>query len=370
MGDRARQAAVLALGRGRTGTMSGTSTRASARPPAAPCRPAPSVESVESDRARRARRPRSAGHRPPAASGGTPGGSRTCSAGLAAPDARDHQPAAHRHGLERAVAALRRPPAHPHRRTSRAIRPRWRGISPAWADAYRVRPGRGVRPVSPDGARRDASRCWTPHEILRDCRRARDRGRGRRRPRHIGGERVPAALDRDSRHSASGCSSFDGRPSAVPLEAAGTGRWAVDAPRASDGTSRWWTSAPGTSASLTGATRKPGGGALKAPMPGLVVRVQVELGQAVARGTARGGARGHEDGKRAQGPAGPSVISAVRVEPGQAVEKGRSWWNSAPRRLDPLGDGRLSCESVSVWPRVQFDQARGCRIHEDVYRHA
>ncbi len=61
---------------------------------------------------------------------------------------------------------------------------------------------------------------------------------------------------------------------------------------------------------------------LKAPMPGLVVRVQVEAGQAVAAGA---GvivleAMKMENELRA---AGQGVVRAVRVRPGEAVEKGQ-----------------------------------------------
>lgn len=70
------------------------------------------------------------------------------------------------------------------------------------------------------------------------------------------------------------------------------------------------------------ATASAGGGVLKAPMPGLVVRIQVEPGAAVQAGA---GvlvleAMKMENELRA---AGPGVVRAVRVQPGQAVEKGQ-----------------------------------------------
>ncbi|HEU4648348.1 MAG TPA: biotin/lipoyl-containing protein [Gemmatimonadales bacterium] len=69
-------------------------------------------------------------------------------------------------------------------------------------------------------------------------------------------------------------------------------------------------------------TASAGSGVLKAPMPGLVVRIQVEPGAAVQSGT---GvlvleAMKMENELRA---AGPGVVRAVRVQPGQAVEKGQ-----------------------------------------------
>jgi pyruvate carboxylase subunit B len=75
--------------------------------------------------------------------------------------------------------------------------------------------------------------------------------------------------------------------------------------------------------SLTGTgEEKRGGGQLKAPMPGLVVRVDVMAGQVVAAGTGlvvleamkmQNELRAAADGR----------VSAVRVQAGQAVEKGQ-----------------------------------------------
>jgi pyruvate carboxylase subunit B len=74
--------------------------------------------------------------------------------------------------------------------------------------------------------------------------------------------------------------------------------------------------------SLTGrAGQAKGLGALKAPMPGLVVRVTVEAGQRVGPGTGLVvlEAMKMENELRAHAEA---VVQAVRVRPGQAVEKG------------------------------------------------
>ncbi len=73
---------------------------------------------------------------------------------------------------------------------------------------------------------------------------------------------------------------------------------------------------------LTGAGQgRRGGGTIRAPMPGLVVRVLVEPGQAVEEGTGVVvlEAMKMENELRA---AGPGVVRAVRVEAGMAVEKG------------------------------------------------
>jgi pyruvate carboxylase subunit B len=64
-----------------------------------------------------------------------------------------------------------------------------------------------------------------------------------------------------------------------------------------------------------------GPAALKAPMPGLVVRVLVESGQAIAagQGVVVLEAMKMENELKAQGP---GVVDLVQVKPGQAVEKG------------------------------------------------
>jgi biotin carboxyl carrier protein len=75
--------------------------------------------------------------------------------------------------------------------------------------------------------------------------------------------------------------------------------------------------------SLTGAgDRARGPASLKAPMPGLVVRVQVEVGQAVAAGAGVVvlEAMKMENELRA---AAAGVVRTVRVRTGEAVEKGQ-----------------------------------------------
>lgn len=65
----------------------------------------------------------------------------------------------------------------------------------------------------------------------------------------------------------------------------------------------------------------PSSGVVRAPMPGLVVRVEVALGDRVAPGTGLVvvEAMKMENELRA---AGAGVVAAVHVQPGQAVEKG------------------------------------------------
>lgn len=137
----------------------------------------------------------------------------------------------------------------------------------------------------------------------------------------IGGERVPAALT-PIPGSPVRLLQFGGRSLAVPIEAAGTGRWAVTIHgerrdvEVVDARTRHIRS-------LTGDARKAGGaGALRAPMPGLVVRVQVEVGQDVAGGTPVVVLEAMKMENQLK-TAGPVRITAVRVEPGQAVEKGQ-----------------------------------------------
>ena len=75
--------------------------------------------------------------------------------------------------------------------------------------------------------------------------------------------------------------------------------------------------------SLTGAgEEKRSGGQLKAPMPGLVVRVDVVVGQPVRAGAGMVvlEAMKMQNELRAQAE---GTVSVVRVQPGQAVEKGQ-----------------------------------------------
>ncbi len=115
---------------------------------------------------------------------------------------------------------------------------------------------------------------------------------------------------------------LDGRPESVAVEAMGGGRWAVI--RAGE---RWEVEVVDERTrhirSLAGtADQARAHAALKAPMPGLVIRVHVTPGQEVAAGAGMVvlEAMKMENELRAGGPA---TVRAVRVAPGEAVEKGQ-----------------------------------------------
>jgi biotin carboxyl carrier protein len=114
----------------------------------------------------------------------------------------------------------------------------------------------------------------------------------------------------------------DGRPRLLAVQPVARGRWLFGATgerrevEVVDERTRHIRSLTAQTAATTG------GGVLKAPMPGLVVRIQVEPGAAVQPGS---GvlvleAMKMENELRA---AAPGIVRAVRVQPGQAVEKGQ-----------------------------------------------
>ena len=73
---------------------------------------------------------------------------------------------------------------------------------------------------------------------------------------------------------------------------------------------------------LTGQTRAPAsGGVVKAPMPGLVVRVEVAAGQRVAMGAALVVVEAMKMENELRAPR-PGVVETIHVAAGQAVEKG------------------------------------------------
>ena len=75
--------------------------------------------------------------------------------------------------------------------------------------------------------------------------------------------------------------------------------------------------------SLTGGERaRSGAGEVKAPMPGLVVRMLVEPGQRVEAGTGLAVLEAMKMENQIKASAA-GVVLALRVEPGQAVEKGQ-----------------------------------------------
>jgi biotin carboxyl carrier protein len=115
---------------------------------------------------------------------------------------------------------------------------------------------------------------------------------------------------------------LDGRPLTLSVEALGRGRWAL-----TPAGERWEVEVLDERArhirTLTGAgDQRRLADVLKAPMPGLVIRVQVKPGDKVEAGTGLVvlEAMKMENELRA---AVPGVVKAVRVSPGEAVEKGQ-----------------------------------------------
>jgi biotin carboxyl carrier protein len=115
---------------------------------------------------------------------------------------------------------------------------------------------------------------------------------------------------------------LDGSSEALALEPDGGGRWALTRRgerfevEVLDERARHIRSLTG------GSERARGPAVLRAPMPGLVVRVQVEAGQSVAAGAGVVvlEAMKMENELRAGAAA---VVRLVRVRPGEAVEKGQ-----------------------------------------------
>jgi pyruvate carboxylase subunit B len=69
------------------------------------------------------------------------------------------------------------------------------------------------------------------------------------------------------------------------------------------------------------AARRPGAAVIRAPMPGLVVRVQVERGQRLEAGAGVVVLEAMKMENEISAP-GPGVVRKIHVAPGQAVEKG------------------------------------------------
>lgn len=115
---------------------------------------------------------------------------------------------------------------------------------------------------------------------------------------------------------------LDGRPTTLAIEPLGRGRWAL-----APGGERWEVEVLDERArhiqSLSGgADRRPVSQVLKAPMPGLVLRVHVSAGQQVAAGAGLVvlEAMKMENELKA---AAAGAVKAVRVKSGEAVEKGQ-----------------------------------------------
>ncbi|HET7470060.1 MAG TPA: biotin/lipoyl-containing protein [Gemmatimonadales bacterium] len=137
----------------------------------------------------------------------------------------------------------------------------------------------------------------------------------------VGGKRYAASLS-----SAPGTPVrqllLDGRAESLAVDASGSGRWAL-----TRGGERWEMEVLDERArhirSLTSVGNQARGpAALKAPMPGLVVRVQVEAGVTVAVGAGVVVLEAMKMEHELRAAAAASVRT-VRVKPGEAVEKGQ-----------------------------------------------
>lgn len=115
---------------------------------------------------------------------------------------------------------------------------------------------------------------------------------------------------------------LDGRPTTLSVESLGRGRWAL-----APGGERREVEVLDERAlhirSLTSNSDRPRASpVLKAPMPGLVLRVQVIPGQAVDAGAGLVVLEAMKMENELKAP-GHVVVKAVRVQPGEAVEKGQ-----------------------------------------------
>ncbi|HEX6670313.1 MAG TPA: biotin/lipoyl-containing protein [Gemmatimonadales bacterium] len=115
---------------------------------------------------------------------------------------------------------------------------------------------------------------------------------------------------------------LDGRPTVLTLRSSGRGRWTVGV-----GGDRWDVEVVDERTrhirSLTaGADTARGPTTLRAPMPGLVVRVLVEAGQEVAGGAGVVVLEAMKMENELKVPAA-GVVAAVRVRAGEPVEKGQ-----------------------------------------------
>jgi pyruvate carboxylase subunit B len=114
----------------------------------------------------------------------------------------------------------------------------------------------------------------------------------------------------------------DGRPLELAVRDAGQGRWEL-----SIAGERWETEVIDERTrhirGLTGGGEQPRGpAALRAPMPGLVIRVQAEVGQPVAAGTGVVVLEAMKMENELRATAG-AVVRAVHARAGETVEKGQ-----------------------------------------------
>ena len=115
---------------------------------------------------------------------------------------------------------------------------------------------------------------------------------------------------------------LDGRPTTLAIEGLGRGRWAL-----APGGERWEVEVLDERARHIRSLTRHGNArrvvpVLKAPMPGLVLRVDVSPGQRVAAGAGLVVLEAMKMENELKAPAAV-VVKAVRVQPGAAVEKGQ-----------------------------------------------
>jgi pyruvate carboxylase subunit B len=115
---------------------------------------------------------------------------------------------------------------------------------------------------------------------------------------------------------------IEGRPTALTMRSAGRGQWGLQF-----GGDHWDVEVVDERTRhirslTTGAERRRGPVALRAPMPGLVVRVLVEPGQEVMPGAGLVVLEAMKMENELKAPAAVTV-GAVRAQAGQAVEKGQ-----------------------------------------------
>jgi biotin carboxyl carrier protein len=115
---------------------------------------------------------------------------------------------------------------------------------------------------------------------------------------------------------------IDGRPTTLTMRSPGRGQWSLEV-----GGDRWETEVVDERTrhirSLTAGTeRRRGPVTLRAPMPGLVLRVLADPGQEVSVGAGLVVLEAMKMENELKAPAA-GIVGAVRVQPGQAVEKGQ-----------------------------------------------
>jgi biotin carboxyl carrier protein len=115
---------------------------------------------------------------------------------------------------------------------------------------------------------------------------------------------------------------IEGHPTALTMRSAGRGQWSLEV-----GGDRWDVEVMDERTrhirSLTaGAERQRGPVILRAPMPGMVVRILVEPGQAVGAGAGLVVLEAMKMENELKAPAA-GTVGAVRAQAGQAVEKGQ-----------------------------------------------